>query len=117
MPYALLHSRFPKTAEAETRTITVLRRTPSGLPPGSYSFLEMFCDEPKCDCRRVFLYVVSSRGVDPEAVIAWGWESRGFYAKWLHDDDPLVLDELQGPALNLASPQSDLSSPILELAR
>jgi hypothetical protein len=77
----------------------------------------MFCDEPKCDCRRVFLYVVSSRGVDPEAVITYGWEARDFYANWLHDDDPLALDELQGPALNLGSPQSELAPAILDLAR
>lgn len=29
------------------------------LPPEEYSFIEMFCDEPECDCRRAFFTVIS----------------------------------------------------------
>ena len=115
MPYVLFHDHFPETAERETRTVTVLKKSPSGLPPGHYSLLEMFCDEPKCDCRRVMFYVVSSRRRDLEAVVAYGWESRVFYAKWLHDDDPRMIDELEGPVLNLGSPQSELAPAVLEM--
>ncbi len=115
MPYALFHSRFPEVAERETRTITVFANSNVGLPAGDYGFLEMFCDEAGCDCRRVFFYVVSSLRKDVEAVVAWGWEDRAFYERWMKENDPLVLDALKGPALNLGSPQTRLASALLDL--
>lgn len=117
MPYALFHDHFPEVAERETRTITVLECSTVKLPPGHYSFLEMFCDERGCDCRRVFFYVISSLREDVQAVIAWGWEHQDFYTKWMGDNNPRVISDLKGPALNLASPQSDLAPAILDLVR
>jgi len=117
MPYQLFHNLFPETAEQETRTITVLKDSAPGLPAGRYSFLEMFCNERNCDCRRVFLYVVSSLRNDVEAVVAWGWEKPEFYAKWMKDDDPNVVAALKGPTLNLGSPQSSLAPAILDLVQ
>ncbi len=49
------------------------------------------------------------------AVVAYGWESTEFYAEWLGDDNPEIIEELKGPALNLASPQSKLAPAILDL--
>lgn len=115
MPYKLLYEYLPELAERETRTISVLQPTALGLPLGQYSFLEMFCDERRCDCRRVMWWVASTRQREPEAVIAWGWESRRFYARWLGEDAPEVLDALQGPCLNLGSPQSALAPALLRL--
>lgn len=117
MPYALFHNYFPEIAERETRTVTVLDHSEFNLPPAHYSFLEMFCDEPGCDCRRVFFSVVSSLQKDIQAVITWGWEEQSFYEKWMGDDDPLIIRSLIGPALNLASPQSKLASALLDLFR
>ena len=115
MPHQLFHDLFPAIAEAETRTITVLDEPGSGLPPGSYAFCEMFCNDRDCDCRRVFFYVVSSFREGPEAVVAWGWESPDFYARWLHDDDQDMIAELIGPSLNLGSPETELANGILDL--
>lgn len=117
MPFALFHSRFPEVAERETRTITVLPNSDLALPAGDYGFLEMFCDEPDCDCRRVFFYVVSSVRKDVEAVVTWGWETRSFYARWMKDDDPEVLFTLKGPALNPGSPQTNLAPALLSLVQ
>lgn len=117
MPYALFYSRCPEIAKRETRTITLVGKSQFGLPPGSYSFLEMYCDEPGCDCQRVFFHVVLPGKTEPEAVIAYGWENREFYVRWMGDDDPLVTERLCGPALNLCSPQSALAPGILELAK
>jgi len=75
----------------------------------------MFCDEPGCDCRRVFFSVVSSLQNDIKAVITWGWEDPCFYVKWLGDNDPHVIKDLMGPVLNLASPQSNLAPAVLKL--
>jgi hypothetical protein len=117
MPYRLFHDLFPAVAERETRTLTILPGSNTGLPAGHYAFLEMFCDEPGCDCRRVFFSVVSSIRQEIEAVVAWGWEDIAFYAAWMKDDDPEVLASLKGPALNLGSPETALAPALLELTR
>jgi len=112
MPYAPFHTRFPDIAERETRTLTVFDLP--GLPPGEYGFVEAYCDEPGCDCRRVFFNVVDWRTGQIKAVIAYGWESKEFYAKWFGDNAPAILRELQGPVLNSASPQSPLAPALLK---
>ena len=118
MPYQLFHDLFPEIAEAETRSITVSDgMSEIELPPGEYAFCEMFCNERGCDCRRVFFYVLSRFRRGPAAVIAWGWEKREFYAKWLHDDDPQMISALMGPCLNLGSPQTELGDALLDLVR
>ncbi len=117
MPYQLFHDLFPEMAERETRMITVPEDAGLGVPSGNYSFLEMFCNDTGCDCRRVFFYVVSSLRKDVEAVIAWGWETRDYYENWLHDPDPKLVDELKGPTLNIGSPQTALAGDLLDLSQ
>ena len=117
MPYAAFHKWYPKVAEQETRCVTILPGSPWNLPPAHYSLLEMYCDEPGCDCRRVFLAVLSSLTKQIEAVIAYGWEDPNFYRKWMGDDDPDVIKELKGPVLNMASPQSRLAPEILDMVQ
>lgn len=113
MPFVLFHDLCPTIAEAETRTLT-LPTPQKGIPAGSYAFLEMFCDEVICDCRRVMFMVMSaSRNV--EAVIAWGWENVDFYDEWLGRIDPAIAAEMKGPCLNLGSPQSKIAPALLDL--
>lgn len=87
------------------------------LPAGNYSFLEMYCNEPDCDCRRVFFCVVSEKVKRIEAYITYGWESPRYYRKWLGYDDPFAISDLKGPALNVGSPQSRLAPALLNLFR
>jgi hypothetical protein len=115
MPYVSFYDYFPEIAERETRTITVFENSSWDLPPAHYSLLEMYCDEPDCDCRRVFFCVVSSLTKRAEAVIAYGWESPEFYAEWMGDDDPEIIAGLKGPILNAASPQSDIAPLLLNM--
>jgi hypothetical protein len=117
MPYTMFYQYFPNIAKTETRNITIFDESDFKLPAGNYAFLEMFCNEPECDCRRVFLCVMSDRGKNIEAVFTYGWESPKFYAKWMKDNDPHIISELKGPALNLGSPQSDLAPALLDLVR
>jgi hypothetical protein len=117
MPYSPFSTLFPDVARHQTRELLVRAKSELPLPAGRYAFHEMFCDEAGCDCRRVFFYVVSNFRPGPEAVIAWGWESRAFYARWMRDDDPAVLDSLVGPELNVGSPQSNLAAPLLAVLR
>jgi hypothetical protein len=115
MPFVFFHEYFPEIARQETRSVTILE-TPSvfGLAVGDYGFMEMYCNEPGCDCRRVMWYVVSRTGEGAEAVVAYGWENWEFYVRWLGHNDPTVIRDLKGPVLNLGSPRSALAPAILE---
>jgi hypothetical protein len=117
MAFAPFFGLFPDIARRETRIITIKPGAPLGLPAGDYGWLEMYCDEAGCDCRRVFFMVVCTQRKETDAVIAWGWEDRAFYAGWLGRDDAGTIDELQGPILNVASPQSSNAPALLDLAR
>lgn len=118
MPYVFFHDYFPEIAREETRSVTILA-TPSsfGLPAGDYGLVEMFCNEAGCDCRRVMFYVVSSTASGVQAVVAYGWESWQFYARWFGDKDPTIIGGLKGPVLNPGSPRSRLAPAILELIK
>lgn len=115
--YELFGARFPEIAEKETRSITIMDSGRSGLPGGVYVFHEMFCNEQDCDCRRVFFYVTSAPQHNVEAVVCYGWESADYYKKWYEGDDPDMIAEMKGPALNVGSPQSKHAPAILELVK
>ena len=112
MPYAPFYEKFPKLAEEETRSL-IFFDDPE-LPDDEYAFIESYCNEPGCDCRRVFFNVFAARQNKIIAVIAYGWESTRFYARWFGANDPKLIKEMQGPILNLASPQSRLAPVLLQ---
>jgi hypothetical protein len=47
-------------AAKETRTATLFKPD-DGIPVGSYGFLESYCPDPDCDCRRVMINVVEEK--------------------------------------------------------
>jgi hypothetical protein len=112
MGYEPFHERFPDVATEEARTLIVMNDPE--LPADAYTLIEAYCNEPDCDCRRVIFNVYSENRQRVVAVIAYGWESKAFYRKWLGTDDPEALDELKGPALNSLSRQSNLAPALLE---
>jgi len=82
-PFSLL---CPEQALAETLTLCV-EEPNRGLPPGEYVFRERYCADAGCDCRRVFIQVVSSRSSSHIlASINYGWESVQFYTRKMHGD-------------------------------
>ncbi|MBM4023803.1 MAG: hypothetical protein FJ280_00120 [Planctomycetes bacterium] len=117
MPYVSLQEYFPEVAKQETRSITVFPGSGSRLPPNDYGFLEMYCDEPGCDCRRVLFYVIARSRPGVQAVIGWGWEDVDFYARWMGSGDQTEAARLKGPALNLLSPATDLAPALVDLVR
>jgi hypothetical protein len=112
MIYQPFYELFPEIAEKETRTLTAINHP--HLPADDYALLESYCNEPGCDCRRVFLNIASRYRQKIEAVITFGWENEKFYLKWLGFNDPHVLNQLKGPALNDSSPQSELAPVLLQ---
>jgi hypothetical protein len=117
MAFIPLYELFPEIAKRETRTIHLLNDARFDLPSAEYAFIEMFCDEPGCDCRRVFFSVVSTLTEKPVplAVISYGWETYKFYEKWSHGDEPEIIKDLMEPKLNISSPQSQFANGILDL--
>jgi hypothetical protein len=115
MPMTLFMQRFPEVGARETRSVTVTHQ--QDLPDGEYGFLEFYCDEPGCDCRRVMIEVLR-----PEtgwskiwATIGYGWEDLDFYRKWGGAySDPI---EMKGPYLDPLNPQTKYSSALLDLFR
>ena len=50
MPMTPFMERFPELGACETRSVTIANR--DDLPNGEYGFIELYCNEPDCDCRR-----------------------------------------------------------------
>ena len=126
MAYMRLCDLLPELAKKETRTITALDCNAHDIPPGKYSFIEMYCSDKDCDCRRVFIMVMSSVTQRPVAVIVFGWESLEYYAEWyfgklvdvskLRGLDDYTIKFLKGPCLDDGSEQSDMAPAILKMA-
>ncbi len=76
--------------------IVSLARKLGKIPKGEYAFLELYCTEAGCDCRRVCIMVL--KGTDTKAVINFGF----------HPDE-----ELAGPFLNDMSRQSAAAGDLL----
>jgi hypothetical protein len=109
-------SRFPELAARQTRILKLLAPH-AGLPAGEYGFLELYCNEPTCDCRRVLFQVCrADRPNQVLATINYGWESEDFYAQWLHGDRESAR-ELVSASLDPLNPQSKLSPALLEVFR
>jgi hypothetical protein len=108
------YSKFPDLAFEETRSVKV--RGDDDLPDGEYGFIEFYCGEPACDCRRVVVSVVSpDPGLTPWATISFGWESLQFYQDRLGDlEDAAVL---KGPSLDPLHPQTQYAPALLRLFR
>ena len=109
-------TRFPELAARETRCTQVV--TPDGpLPLGEYGFLELYCEDPRCDCRRVLLQVTTSQAPrTPLASINYGWESVEFYTRWMHGDAELGR-ESTAASLDPFQPQSKYAAHLLALFR
>lgn len=105
-------SRCPKIAEKETRIVKV--QNPSwGIEPGHYLFLELFCNDDTCDCRRATIHVVDIDGNNC-ANISYGWESLEFYTKFMYGDKESA-ESVVGAQLLLDQPQTDDSNKFLNL--
>ena len=51
MPMTPFMKRFPELGARKTRSVTVPDN--EDLPSGEYGFIELYCNEPNCDCRHV----------------------------------------------------------------
>jgi hypothetical protein len=115
MFYAPLYERLPDLARTETRSVTI--KGHPLLPDGEYGLIEAYCNEPGCDCRRVMFNIFTPASASALAVIAYGWESAAFYARWFGQYDMDIIRQMQGPILNPGSPQSQVAPGLLLLVQ
>ncbi|MHB1439734.1 MAG: hypothetical protein ACYCSO_03290 [Cuniculiplasma sp.] len=113
------YDRCPKTAEKETRIISLFDEKTYGLRKGDYIFLESYCRRKlvDCDCRRVFLNVFYEGKF--LATIGYGWEAVEFYKKWMgtspFEYDSEFFEDMKGPTLEPTGYNSVQSEQILKL--
>lgn len=96
--------RFPELGADECRTITLVERgdgADSQIPEGTYAFTEHYCADPKCDCRRVMLVVMSPLSPRPLASISYAFDR----------DDPMA-----GPFLDPFNRNCSYAGGLLEMA-
>ena len=114
------YSMLPELAQREVSCVHVSvapdgSPDPDGLPPDEYAFLEFYCEDLDCDCRRVFLQVIS-KGQPGKvfASIGYGWEKESFYRK----RTPWAPDEAKGTVRGELDPlneQSEFAQDFLDL--
>ena len=107
------NARCPELAMAETRTVSTFGSP--GLPDDDYGFVECYCPEEDCDCRRVLFVVMSRSRMEPVATINYGWESVAFYKKWVNDMD--AARECASAFLDPLGKQSELSPGLLRVCQ
>ncbi|MCX6249679.1 MAG: SEC-C metal-binding domain-containing protein [Bacteroidetes bacterium] len=112
MPYLAFQTYFPEIAKKETRCIQIFNDPK--LAGDQFILLELFCDEPKCDCRRVMLNILSEKRKKSVAVINYGWESEKYYENWFGKYDKDVIYELKGPSINILTRKTDITDKIFE---
>ena len=113
MPMVSFSSEFPDVALHETRCI--IAKDKSGIPDDEYLFLESYCNEPGCDCRRVMINVVSSDTPgNILATINYGWENIRFYKIFMYGDEEDAASAT-GAALDSLNLQSDLAPAFLKI--
>lgn len=94
-------SEFRKLGEKETRVVKVFtRNSGTGLPVDEYAFVEHYCEEKDCDCRRVMISFYAYKAEKVLATISMGFDSE---------------EDEAGPYLDPLNIQSKYSKPALNL--
>ena len=98
------HTVFPEEASTECRSLTPFN-DPT-LPSHTFLFVEAYCVEPMCDCRRVLVNVIDTERREQVATINHAFEPP---KPPFEDEDQTFLDPL--------NPQSRLSVALLACSR
>ncbi len=73
------------------------------LPDGDYMFVDAYCTDPCCDCRKTMIMVYHN---DVHvSTISFGWESAAFYQEWMgtSSEDDIVMP-MSGASIDITSP-------------
>jgi len=113
------HSLFPELAQRDVRCVHIGpapdAEPDSNLQADEYVYVEFYCDDLQCDCRRVLLRVIAKN--QPGTVFAtinYGWEDEAFYGKrmgW----DPTEARKIVRGELDPINEQSEFAPDFLDL--
>lgn len=109
------HTFFPDLAQREVRCLHIGPGPGGGLPADEYPFLEFYCEDLQCDCRRAFLQVISKN--QPGRIFASinvGWEDEAFYRKRMLWDPDAARRIVRGE-LDPLNAQSEFAEDFLDL--
>ena len=84
------------------------------LPDGEYSFIDTYCTDPECDCRKTMIQVMHEGRL--VSIINYGWESAAFYRSWMgssSEDNP--MPEMNGASIDITSPNLVSTRGVLAL--
>jgi hypothetical protein len=115
------HSLLSELAQREVRCVHLgapTETTPEpALPADEYIYMEFYCEDLNCDCRRVFLQVIA-KGQPGKvfASISYGWEKESFYRKRMPWDPDEAKGTVQGE-LDPLNEQSEFAENFLDLFR
>ena len=113
MPMVPFYTKFPELAVKETRT-AIVKGHPD-LPDGEFGFVELYCNEDGCDCRRVLIQVVSPSALDKVwATIGFGGESVGYFRQRLGGSRD-EAKRSKGPILDPLNTQTEYSPTFLNI--
>lgn len=85
----------------QVRTVG-LKQNPH-LPDGDYTFVDTYCTDASCDCRRTLIQVLHN-GVHV-STIGFGWEPPSFYKNWMGvTSDEEYMPQLHGATIDMSSP-------------
>lgn len=96
----------------EEKSIALEQRP--NLPDGDYSFIDFYCTNRNCDCRKTIIHVLhQGRHV---STVNYGWESPEFYCRWMKAGmDDSMAKEMSGLSIDFASPDRLSPQAILDL--
>lgn len=108
MFFVLFWKVFPKIATKETRSLIITKDLV--IPADTYTFFELYCADPDCDCRMVRLSVLSESG-SSHAEISYGWHEKRYYRGPLNDFEE---NGLPGPSCSFGAPQGPFAHILLD---
>jgi hypothetical protein len=99
--------------EAHQVRSVVIAQSPQ-LPDGEYSFIDMYCSDSGCDCRKTMIQVLHNG--KHVSTINYGWEPAGFYKKWMGTSSAdNLFPSMSGVTIDLTSPNLVSEQGMLEL--
>lgn len=96
----------------QVRTVSI-KHSPQ-LPDGEYSFIDAYCVDPGCDCRKTMIQVLHNGKL--VSILNYGWDSAAFYENWMGSsakDNP--MPKMNGASIEITSPGLVSTDGILAL--
>ncbi|MEN9974380.1 MAG: motif [Verrucomicrobiota bacterium] len=100
--------------ECQVRTVSIADAP--YLPAGAYTFIDTYCTDNTCDCRKTIIQIIHDNKV--VSIVSFGWESPIFYLRWLNSVQLLELaKEMSGVSIDSTSPNLVSRQGILLLVK